>query len=249
MLLKCCIQHVSKFGKQQWPQDWKRSLLIPFPKKGNAKECSNYHTIALISHASKIILKILQASLQQYVNWELPDVQTESRIGRGTRDQIANVCCITEKAGEFQKNIYFGFTDFVKAFDCINHNKLWKILKDMSIRPHLTCLLRNLYMGQDTTVRSGHELLTGSKLGKQYNKAVYCYLAYLIYMQSESEVTQSCLTLYDPLDCSLPGSSIHGILQARILEWVATSFSRVHHVKCWTGWITSRTQDWWEKYQ
>ena len=89
-------------------------------------------------------------------------------------------------ARKFQKNIDFCFTDFAKAFDCVNHNKLWKILKDMSIRPHLTCLLRNLYIGQDTTVRSGHELLTGSKLRKQYNKAVYCYLAYLIYMQSTS---------------------------------------------------------------
>ena len=103
---------------QQWPQDWKRSVFIPIPKKGNAKECSNYRTIALISHASKVMLKILQARLQQYVNRELPDVQAGFRSGRGTRDQIANICWIIKKAREFQKNIYFCFIDYVKAFDC-----------------------------------------------------------------------------------------------------------------------------------
>ena len=104
---------------QQWPQDWKRSVFIPTPKKGNAKECSNYHTIALISHASKVMLKILQARLQQYVNRELPDVQAGCREGGGTRDQIANICWIMEKAREFQKNIYFCFIDYAKAFDCV----------------------------------------------------------------------------------------------------------------------------------
>ena len=113
---------------QPWPQDWKRSVFITISKKGNAKECSKYHTIALISHASKVMLKFLQARLQQYVNCELPDVQAGFRKGRGTRDQIANICCITEKAREFQKNIYFCFIDYTKAFDCIDHNKLWKIL-------------------------------------------------------------------------------------------------------------------------
>ena len=111
----------------QWPQDWKRSVFIPIPKKHNAKECSSYHTIALISHASKVMLKILQARLQQYVNHELPDVQAGFRKGRGTRDQIANICCIIKKAREFQKNIYFCFTDYAKAFDYMDHNKLWKI--------------------------------------------------------------------------------------------------------------------------
>ena len=130
---------------QQWPQDWKRSVFIPIPKKGNAKECSNYRTIALISHASKVMLKILQARLQQYVNRELPDVQAGFRKGRGTRDQIANIRWIMEKAREFQKNIYFCFIDYAKAFDCVDHNKLWKILKEMGIPDHLTCLLRNLY--------------------------------------------------------------------------------------------------------
>ena len=116
---------------QQWPQGWKRSVFIPIPKKGNAKESSNYRIIALISHASKVMLKILQASLQQYVNRELPDVQAGFRIGRGTRDQIANIRWIMEKAREFQKNIYFYLIDYAKAFDCVDHNKLWKILKEL----------------------------------------------------------------------------------------------------------------------
>ena len=109
---------------QQWPQDWERSVLIPIPKKGNAKECLNYHTIALISHASKVTLKILQARLQQYVNHELPDVQAGFRKGRGTRDQIANICWIMEKAREFQKNISFWFIDYAKDFDYVDYNKL-----------------------------------------------------------------------------------------------------------------------------
>ena len=109
---------------QQWPQDWKRSVFIPIPKKGNAKECSNYHTVALISHTSKVMLKILQARLQQYMNHELPDVQAGFRKGRGTRDQIANICLIMEKAREFQKNIYFCFTDYSKASGFVDHNKL-----------------------------------------------------------------------------------------------------------------------------
>ena len=141
---------------QQWPQDWKRSVFIPIPKKGNAKECSNYQTIALISHASKVMLKILQARLQQYMNRELPYVQAGFRKGRGTRDQIANICWIIEKVREFQKNIYFCFIDYAKAFDCVDHNKLRKILEEMGIPDHLICLLRNLYAGQEATVRTGH---------------------------------------------------------------------------------------------
>ena len=132
-----------------------RSVFIPIPKKGNATEYSNYHTIALILHASKVMLKILQARLQQYMNCELPDVQAGFRKGRGTRDQIANICWIIKKAREFQKNIYFCFTDYAKAFNCVDHNKLWKILKEMGIPDHLTCLL-NLYASQEATVRSGH---------------------------------------------------------------------------------------------
>ena len=125
-------------------------------KKGNAKECLNYHTIALISHASKVMLKILQARLQQYGNWELPDVQVGFRKGRGIRDQIAKIRWNIKKAREFQKNIYFCFIDYAKTFDCVDHKKLWKILKEMGIPDHLTCLLRNLYTGQEATVRTGH---------------------------------------------------------------------------------------------
>ena len=109
---------------QQWPQDWKKSVFIPIPEKDNAKKCSNYHTVALISHVSKITLKILQVMLQQYVNGEIPDVQAGFRKGRGTRDQIANIHWIIEKAREFQKNIYFFFIDYTKAFNCVDHNKL-----------------------------------------------------------------------------------------------------------------------------
>ena len=109
---------------QQWPLDQKRSVFIPIPKKGNAKECSNYHTIALISHASKVMLKILQARLQQYMNCELPDIQAGFRKGRRTRDKVANIHWIIEKAREFQKNIYFCFIYYAKAFDCVDHNKL-----------------------------------------------------------------------------------------------------------------------------
>ena len=141
---------------QQWPQDWKRSVFIPIPKKGNAKECSNYRTIALISHASKVMLKILQARLQQYMNCELPDVQAGFRKGRGTIDQTAIICWIIKTAREFQKSIYFCYIDYVKAFHHVDHNKLWKILKEMGIPDHLTYLLRNLYAGQEATVRTGH---------------------------------------------------------------------------------------------
>ena len=120
---------------QQWSQDLKRSVFIPIPKKGNAKECSNYRTIALKSHASKVMLKILQARLQQYVNHELPDVQAGFRKVRGTRDQIANICWIMEKARKFQKNIYFCFIDYAKAFDCVDHNKLENSERDWHTRP------------------------------------------------------------------------------------------------------------------
>ena len=141
---------------QQWSRDWKRSVFIPIPKRGNAKECSNYYTIALISHAIKVMLKILQARLQQYVNCELPDVQAGFRKGRGTRDQIAKIRWIMEKAREFQKSIYFCFIDYAKAFECVDHPKLWRILKEMGIPDHLICLLRNLYAGLEATARTGH---------------------------------------------------------------------------------------------
>ena len=162
-----------------------KSVLIPIRKKASAKERSNYHTIALISHVSKVMLKILQARLQQYVNCELPDVQAGFRKGRGTRDQIANICWIMEKAREFQKTIYFCFIDCVKAFDCVDHNKLWKILKEMGIPDHLTCLLRNLYAGQEATVRTEHGTTDLSQIGKGVDQGcIYSHPAYLTYMQS-----------------------------------------------------------------
>ena len=133
-----------------------RSVFIPIPKKGNAKEYSNYCTIALISHASKVMLKILQARLQQYMNQEHPDVQVGFRKGRGIRYQVVNTCWIIKKSREFQKNIYFCFIDYAKAFESGDQNKLWRILKEMGIPDHLTCLLRNLYASQVATVRTGH---------------------------------------------------------------------------------------------
>ena len=138
---------------QQWPQDWERSVFIPVLKKGSVKECSNYCTITLISHARKVMLKILQARLQQYVNQELPDVQAGFRKGRGTRDQIANIHLITEKI--FQ-NITSASLTMIKSLTltCVDHNKLWKIFKETD---HLTCLLRKLYAGQEATVRTRHE--------------------------------------------------------------------------------------------
>ena len=137
--LKVLHSICQQIGKtQQWTQDWKRSFFIPISKKGNTKECSSFRTIALISHASKVMLKILQARFQKYVNGELPDVQAGFRKGRGTRGQIANNRWIVEKAREFQKNIYLCFIDYAKAFDCVDHNQLWEILKEMGIPDHLT---------------------------------------------------------------------------------------------------------------
>ena len=127
---------------QQWPWDWKKSVFITIPKKSNAKECSNYHTIALISHVRKLLLKIIQARFQQYMNCKLPDVRAGFKKGRGTRDQIANICWIIKNTREFQKYIYFCFIDHAKVFDCVDHNKLWKILQEMGIPDHQTRLLR-----------------------------------------------------------------------------------------------------------
>ena len=151
---------------QQWPQDWKRSIFIPIPKRGNAKECSNYCTIALISHTSKVMLKILQTRLQQYLNHELPDVRPGFRKARAARDQIANIHWIIEKARAFQKDIYFCFIDYAKAFDHVDHNRLWKILKEMGIPDHLICLLRNLYAVQEATVITGHGTTDWFQMGK-----------------------------------------------------------------------------------
>ena len=140
---------------QQWPQDWKRSIFIPIQKKDNAKKYSSYHTVALISRSSKVVLKILHSRLQQYMIHEIPDAQAGFRKGRRTRDQLASIHWIIEKTKGIPKNIYFCFIDYAKAFDCVDHNKLWKILKETGI-PDLTCLLRNLYTSQEVTVKTGH---------------------------------------------------------------------------------------------
>ena len=153
-------------GQQIFPQVWKRSVFIPIPKKGNAKECSNYYIIAFISYASKVMLKILQTKLQKYVNRELPDVQAEFRKDRGTKNQTSNIFWIIKKAREFQKNIYFGFINYTKVFDFVDHNKLWKILKEMGVSDHFTCQLRNVYAGQEATVRTGHGTTDWFQIGK-----------------------------------------------------------------------------------
>ena len=135
MLWKCCTQYASKFGKLSSGQDWKRSVFILIPKKGNAKERSNYHTVALISQASKVMFNILQARFQQYMNQGLSDVQAGFRKGRGIRDQIANICWIIEKARKFQQNIYFCFIDNAKPFDCVDHNKTENSSRHGNSRP------------------------------------------------------------------------------------------------------------------
>ena len=167
MLWKDYTQYASKFGKlSSGHRTGKGQLSFQSQKKCNAKQCSNYWTFALILHSSNVMLKILQASLQQYVNHELLDVQAGFIKGRGTRCQIANIYWIIEKAREFQKNVYFCFTDYVNAFDCVDHNKLWKILKEMGIPDHLSCILRNLYVGQEEIVRVLYETTDRFKIGK-----------------------------------------------------------------------------------
>ena len=153
-----------------WPQGWKRSVFTPIPKKGNAKECSNYHTIALISHVSKVMLKILQARLQQYMNRELPDVQAGFQKGKGTRDQITNIVGLSKQQGSFRKTSISALLT-AKAFDCVDHNKLWKILKEMGVPDHMTCLLWNLYAGQEATVRAGHGTTDWFQIGEGVHQA------------------------------------------------------------------------------
>ena len=161
MLSKCCTQYASQFGKLGSSHMTGKVRFY-----SNLKERQCYHTTAFISHASKVMLKILQARLQLYMNQEVLDVQAGFRKGRGTRDQIVNICFIIEKAREFQKNIYFCFIDYTKAFDCVDHNKLWKILKEIGIPDHLTFLLRNLYAGQEATLRTGHGTMDWFQIGK-----------------------------------------------------------------------------------
>ena len=172
-VLHSLCQQIQK--TQQWPQDWKRSILIPIPKKSSTKECANHQTIAFISHASKVMLKILHARLQHYGNQELPDVQAGFRKGRGTRDQIANIHWIIGKAKEFQKNICLYCINYGKAFDDVDHDKLWKALREMRIPDHCARLLRNLCADQEVTVRTLYEQLIGSRVRKEYDMAVCCH--------------------------------------------------------------------------
>ena len=170
---------------QQWPQDWKRSISIPIPKKGNDKECSDYHTIVLISHASKVMFKILQARLQLYVNQELPDVQAGFRKGRETKDQFADIHWIIEKAREFQKNIYFCFIDYTKVFVWITTNcgkffKKWEYQNTWPSSWEICIQVKKQQLEPDM------KQWTGLKLEKEYVKAVYCCPAYLTSMQSTS---------------------------------------------------------------
>ena len=183
----------------------------PIPKKDNAKECSNYRPIVRISHASKVMLKILQVRLQQYVNQELPDVQAGFRKSRGTRDQIANIHWIIEKAREFQKNIYFCFVDYAKAFDCVNHNKLWKIFKEMGIPEHLTCLLRNLYTGQEVTVRTRHET-NWFKIGKRVHQG--CILSPCLFNLYAEHIMRNSRTDEAQLGIKIAGRNINNLRYA-----------------------------------
>ena len=167
MLWKCCTQYASNFGKlSSGHRTGKGQCSFQSQRKAMPKNAQTTTQLHSSSHTSKVILKLLQARLQQYVNRELPDFQAGFRKSRGTRDQIANICWIIKKAWEFQKNIYFCLNDYAKAFDCVDHNRLWKILKEMVIPDHLTCLLRNLYAGQEATVRSGHGTTDWFQKGK-----------------------------------------------------------------------------------
>ena len=161
--------------------------MFPLWKKNpKERQCQSMlkplHNCTHLTHNSKVMLKILQARLQQYMNRELPYVQDGFRKGRGTRHQIAKICRIMEKAKEFQKNNYFCFIDYAKAFDSVDHNKLWKILREKAIPDLLTCLLRNQYAGQEATVRTGHGTTHWFQIRKEYIKVIYCHPAYLIYM-------------------------------------------------------------------
>ena len=183
---KYCTQYASKFEKlSSGHRTGKGQFPFQSQRKAMSKECSKYYTTALISHISKVKLKILQAGLQQYVNHELPDIQAGFIKGRGTTDQISNIHWIIKKARQFQKNIYFCFIDCTKAFNCVDINKLWKIPQEMGLPNYLIWLLSHLYAGQEET-ELDMEQQTGSKSVEQYVKTIYCHPAYLTYMQSTS---------------------------------------------------------------
>ena len=179
ILSKCCTQYANKFGKLSSAIGLEKVGFHSNPKERQCQRCSNYHTMALTSHASKVMLKILQARLQQYMDGELPDVQAGFKKGRGTRDQIANICWIIEK-------YLLCFIEYAKDFDRVDHNKLWKILQVIGIPDHLTCLLRNLYAGQEATVRTGHGTTDWFQTGKDVPQGFILSLCLFNYMQSMS---------------------------------------------------------------
>ena len=186
MLLKWCTQYASKFGKLSSGHRTETVSFHSNPRENNVKECSNYCTIVLISHASKVMLKILQARLQQYINCKIPDVQAGFRKGRGTRDQMANICWTIKKAREFQKNIYFCFIDYTNPLtvwittNCGKSLKTWEYKTTCSASWEICMHVKNQQLELDM------EQQTGFKSGKQYIKAVYCHPVYLTYMQSTS---------------------------------------------------------------
>ena len=200
-MLHSICQHTWK--TQQWPQNWKRSVFIPIPKKGNAKECSNYHTVALISHASKVILKILQARLQQYTNRESPDVQTGFRKCRGTRDQITNILWIIEKAREFQKKHLFLLYWLCQSFWLCGSQQTLENLLEMGIPDHTTCLLRNLYAGQEATVRTGHGTTDWFQIGKGVRHS--CILLPCLFNLRQSTSWKMLGWMKHKLESRLPG--------------------------------------------
>ena len=178
MLWKCCTQYARKFGKLSNGWTGKGKFSFQSQRKAMTKNVQIIIQLCLFHMPATSCSKSFKGRLRQYMNRELPDIPAGFRKGRRTRDQTANICWITEKARDFWKNIYFCFTDYAKAFDCVDHNKLWKILKEMGIPDHLTCLLRNLYAGKKQQWGPDMEQRTGSKLGKEYIKAVYCHPAF-----------------------------------------------------------------------
>ena len=179
MVLKCCAQYASNLENSAVATGLEKVVFIQIPKKGNTKECSSYDPFILISHVSKFMFKILQARLQQYMNQEFPDEHAGFRKSRGTRYQIANICWITEKEREFQKNLCFSFIDYAEVFDCVDHNKMWKLLKEEGIPDYITCLLRNLYLGQEGRLRTLQRTADWLKIRKMYKKAIYWHPVYL----------------------------------------------------------------------
>ena len=188
---------------------------VSFHSNTKERQCQRmvkFFAIALISHASKIMLKIIQARLQQYMKHELPDVQVGFRKGRGNRNQIANIRWIMEKAREFQKNIYFCFIDYAKTFDSLDHNKLWKILKEMGIPDHLTCLLRNLYAGQEATVRTGRGTTDWFQIEKGVHQSCILSSCFSSFQFSRSVVSDSLRpheSQHARPPCPLPNPGVH----------------------------------------